>query len=749
MAEQVSEAAVLFVDVGGTTKLYETPADALLQAAMESCVRLMEQKTQAAKGRVVKTTGDDVIAMFSTADAAADAAVEIQLAISELPAFRNTALGIRIGCKYGPVVERDGQVSGDAVNLAARLAGVATRGQIVFARDTVMRMSPLLKASARAIPIQIKGEPLEGQVYEVMWRFNEDLTTLGSNRPLGTRNVFRGGTRLGTRIERGTVRDSAIEPALHVRFSGDKVKERVVETGSICRLSVDWGLLTGDALVKVTGKELQRAREQRLEVVFVLYSGKFKVDGGKTRIATRFKDDGFETPVEFGLIAPAKAVQQRIFLEMEVHGRPAQRIPLSLEVVDRLEQATRSAHAAPLKLDFDRLINQSQRAAPVAILRLASTASPPFAQLEVLQPFKAISRPNPALNQVSLANYLGARAADMAAVADDAVWDELADPLHPAPGELSKLAQPLALSASVGSVLHDWLAGPAGMRDMLDHIDGLAPGSRIVVHTDDVAIPWEMIYPPRYRIEDSPNPGPDVDVAKFWGYRFEFETYLTPAQHSLPEGDLDLIDQHVKSERRLTAVLNNGIDDERPWKAGAPVKYQRGRFDGASFLSGVDVREECPNVRKLLNTETRGGALIYFYCHGAAEGPFDPARREVLQLGAQCLIKPDALSEERFIDAPIVFLNSCSSGPLAALSFDSFCAGFLRKGALGLITTSFTIPAPFAARFGCELILRYMKGERALGELLLELRRDALDARIPLGLFYMLRCPSDVTRSSA
>ena len=748
MAEMASEAAVLFVHVSGTTGLYETAGNALAQAAMESCVNLMTQKTQAANGRVIKI-GDEVVSIFPTADAAGDAAVEMQLSISQLPAVRNSTLGISIGCKYGRVVEREGLVFGEAVDLAARLAKVAGRGQIIAAHDTVMLMSPILKANSRAITIPMKGMSREVRPYELMWEQTEDLGTLGSHHALGTRSItFRGGTRIGQRAASGG--DAPLlQPSLHVRFSGDKVKGRAVETNSTCRLAVEWGLLAQDTLVKVTGKELERAREQKLEVVFVLYSGKFKVEGSKTRIATRFSDDDFATPVEFRLTAPAKPAQQKIFLEMEVQGRPAQRIPIVLDVVDRLEQATPSARAAPLQVDFDRLINQSQRAAPVAILRLASTGTPPLAVLEVVRPFKAILRPNPALSQVSLANYLVARAAELASVAEDAIWDELADPLHPTHAELSKLSRPLACSAHTGSVLHDWLAGPAGMRDILNHIDGLPPGSRIVVHTDDVAVPWEMIYPDRYRIEDSANPGEDVDVARFWGHRFEFETYLTPAQHSLPEGEIDLIDQHVKSEKRLTAVLNNGIDDERPWKAGAPVKYQRSRFDGAPFLSGVDIREKCPNVRKLLNTETTGGALIYFYCHGAAEGPFDPTRREVLQLGAECLIKPDALSEEKFTDAPIVFLNSCSSGPLAALSFDSFCASFLRKGALGLITTSFTIPAPFAARFGCELILRYMKGERALGEVLHELRRDALNARIPLGLFYMLRCPADVTRSPA
>lgn len=183
MAEQVSEVSVLFADVSGSTKLYETAGDAVAHAAIEKCVSIMREKTQNAKGRVIKTIGDEVMSAFATADQAADAAIEMQSAISELPPVGNTQIGIRIGFNHGPVVERDGDVFGDAVNLAARLAGVATKGQIITARDTVMLMSPMLKAATRAITtIQVKGKAQEIQVYELIWQQSEDMTTLASQK---------------------------------------------------------------------------------------------------------------------------------------------------------------------------------------------------------------------------------------------------------------------------------------------------------------------------------------------------------------------------------------------------------------------------------------------------------------------------------------------------------------------------------------------------------------------------------------
>src|SRR6266540_5883458 len=183
MAEQPSEAAVLFADVSGSTKLYEIAGDAVAHAAIEKCVNVMRDKTVKAQGRVIKTIGDEVMASFPTADAAADAAIEMQSGIAELPLVGTTKIGIRIGFNFGPIVERDGDIFGDAVNLAARLSHVAAKDQIITARETVVRMSPMLKSATRAITtIQVKGKAQEIQVYELIWQQSEDMTTLASQK---------------------------------------------------------------------------------------------------------------------------------------------------------------------------------------------------------------------------------------------------------------------------------------------------------------------------------------------------------------------------------------------------------------------------------------------------------------------------------------------------------------------------------------------------------------------------------------
>ena len=189
MAEPVIQAAVLFADVSGSTKLYETAGDQVAKAAIDECVRIMREKTEVAKGRVIKTIGDEVMSSFPTADAAADAAIQMQEAINELKPVGNTKIGIRIGFNLGPiVVQADGDIFGDAVNVASRLSHVAVKGQIITARDTVLQMAPMLKSATRKITaIQIKGKAVEVEVYELMWQQSEDATTMAK----GGASIFK------------------------------------------------------------------------------------------------------------------------------------------------------------------------------------------------------------------------------------------------------------------------------------------------------------------------------------------------------------------------------------------------------------------------------------------------------------------------------------------------------------------------------------------------------------------------------
>ena len=94
--------AVLFADVSGSTRLYETVGDALALATIGQCLELVGAACAGHGGRVVKTIGDEVMAAFPTADQAATAAAEMQARISELAPVGGSRLAIRVGFTLDP-----------------------------------------------------------------------------------------------------------------------------------------------------------------------------------------------------------------------------------------------------------------------------------------------------------------------------------------------------------------------------------------------------------------------------------------------------------------------------------------------------------------------------------------------------------------------------------------------------------------------------------------------------------------------
>src|SRR5437667_11548354 len=95
------------------------------------------EAVEAHGGRVVKTMGDAIMALFSTPNAAAAAAARMQTDIESLPAVGGRKLGLRIGFQSGPVIQHENDVFGDTVNLEYRLHEQAGKGQVLTSDDTV------------------------------------------------------------------------------------------------------------------------------------------------------------------------------------------------------------------------------------------------------------------------------------------------------------------------------------------------------------------------------------------------------------------------------------------------------------------------------------------------------------------------------------------------------------------------------------------------------------------------------------
>lgn len=208
MANDASNLAVLFADVSGSTRLYEAVGDADALATIGRCLSLVGAACAGHGGRVVKTIGDEVMAVFPTADQAATAAAEMQARISELPPVDRVRLAIRVGFHIGPAIEVDGDVFGDSVNVAARMVALAKGEQVILTGETAAALSPLLRARVREIDLlTVKGKQKDIGIFELIWQASEaDLTSL-STRPI--RHEARIRLHHGAReIELGEVRST-------------------------------------------------------------------------------------------------------------------------------------------------------------------------------------------------------------------------------------------------------------------------------------------------------------------------------------------------------------------------------------------------------------------------------------------------------------------------------------------------------------------------------------------------------------
>jgi adenylate cyclase len=189
---------VVFCDLVGSTGLFEKLGDGVASHLVTQLNNALSRSITHFEGRVVKTLGDGVFAVFAKEEQAFQACCLIQRDIHERPlmlfadeklavssgTFRSLSLQLQMGMESGEVVEINGDCYGDAVNIAARLADLAGASQILTSQRVHDALPAGLQGELTSLgPMFLRGKGEAIAVYRIHWQkrdeIDPDATMLG------------------------------------------------------------------------------------------------------------------------------------------------------------------------------------------------------------------------------------------------------------------------------------------------------------------------------------------------------------------------------------------------------------------------------------------------------------------------------------------------------------------------------------------------------------------------------------------
>jgi TolB-like protein/class 3 adenylate cyclase/Tfp pilus assembly protein PilF len=129
-------AAILAADVAGYSRLMGHDEEGTLNRFNAHRRELIDPKIAEHRGRIVKTTGDGLLAEFASVVDAVRCAVELQRGMIERNSeeAEDRRIALRVGVNLGDIIVEGRDIFGDGVNIAARLESLAEPGGICISR---------------------------------------------------------------------------------------------------------------------------------------------------------------------------------------------------------------------------------------------------------------------------------------------------------------------------------------------------------------------------------------------------------------------------------------------------------------------------------------------------------------------------------------------------------------------------------------------------------------------------------------
>ncbi len=163
-----NQCAIMFADIAGSTRLYNQLGDDKAEFLISTRLAIMCNITTNNNGRVIKNIGDEIMCQFPSAEDAALAATEMH--VKKVTSDSSEPLTIRIGLHFGNTIEKNNDIFGDAVNIAARMAAIAKENQSITTESFIHLLSSDAKSRTRLFDsARVKGIDEEIKIYQLLW----------------------------------------------------------------------------------------------------------------------------------------------------------------------------------------------------------------------------------------------------------------------------------------------------------------------------------------------------------------------------------------------------------------------------------------------------------------------------------------------------------------------------------------------------------------------------------------------------
>jgi adenylate cyclase len=227
------------------------------------------------EGRLVKTIGDGFLVEFGSAVEAVNCAVEAQRKMDNFNSTREPSeeASIRIGIHVGDVVHSEGDVLGDAVNVASRVEPLAEPGGICVTRQVVDQVEGKVEYNLVSMGVrQLRNIPNPVEIYEV---------SKGQSSSSQTRATVLNPHRVAI------LPFSNLSPDPNDKYFADGMTEELISTLSKIK---DLSVISRTSAMRYRDTALSREQVARELKVGTILEGSVRKAGNKVRIAAQMVD---------------------------------------------------------------------------------------------------------------------------------------------------------------------------------------------------------------------------------------------------------------------------------------------------------------------------------------------------------------------------------------------------------------------------------------------------------------------------